>query len=338
MARVAVTLNQNTSIGVQVAAWQDAANQIHQLVAIETQTGAADPVPVGATNPLPVQSSAANPVVVNGNVAAGSADSGAGIKISGVFNTAPPTYANGQRADFQSDVNGNLCVNIKAGAAAGGTSSTFAAAFPGTGTAMGALNSAGTLMQPMNLDASGNLKITIASGGVPAQQDNAAFTGGSSVGLGFMATFNDSITNLSTGNAGALRCTLNRALYAAPAGAVSGGATPFTYVNVSASNNATRIKSTPGQVYAIQVVNISGVIGYLKLYDRGSAAPVPGTDTPIFNLPIPANTSAAGVALQVPVGMVFANGIGFAITQGIALNDNTAYATAAQIALNVQYN
>lgn len=41
----------------------------------------------------------------------------------------------------------------------GGTSSDFGAAFPASGSAVGAKDSAGTNMAPLNLDASGNLKV-----------------------------------------------------------------------------------------------------------------------------------------------------------------------------------
>jgi hypothetical protein len=42
----------------------------------------------------------------------------------------------------------------------GGTSSSFGAAFPASGTAIGAKDSTGTNMAALNLDASGNLKIS----------------------------------------------------------------------------------------------------------------------------------------------------------------------------------
>lgn len=50
-----------------------------------------------------------------------------------------------------------------AGGGAGGTSSTFGAAFPGTGTAAGFRDSGGD-MAAGNLDASGNLKVNVAAG------------------------------------------------------------------------------------------------------------------------------------------------------------------------------
>lgn len=47
-----------------------------------------------------------------GNVAGGTTDSGNPIKVGGVYNTALPTYTNGQRTDLQSGTRGGLHVNI----------------------------------------------------------------------------------------------------------------------------------------------------------------------------------------------------------------------------------
>lgn len=66
----------------------------------------------------------------------------------------------GNRYVFPSaDANGYVNVNVAAGGASGGTSSTFGAAFPATGTAAGFKDSTGALLAPGNLDASGNLKV-----------------------------------------------------------------------------------------------------------------------------------------------------------------------------------
>jgi hypothetical protein len=45
---------------------------------------------------------------VVGNVASGTADSGNGVKVSGIYNSSAPTFVSGNRADLQTDVNGNL--------------------------------------------------------------------------------------------------------------------------------------------------------------------------------------------------------------------------------------
>lgn len=79
------------------------------------------------------------------------------------------------------DGSGNLNVNVAAGGGAGGTSSSFGAAFPASGTAIGAKDSAGTNMAALNLDASGNLKVNVAAGG-------AAGGTSSSFGAAFPAT------------------------------------------------------------------------------------------------------------------------------------------------------
>jgi hypothetical protein len=49
-------------------------------------------------------------VTAVGNVASGTADSGNGIKVSGIYNSATPTFANGQRADLQVNSSGALIV------------------------------------------------------------------------------------------------------------------------------------------------------------------------------------------------------------------------------------
>lgn len=61
---------------------------------------------------------------------------------------------------------GRLLVN--ATGSSGGTSSTFGAAFPTTGTAVGATD--GTNMQPLNVDGSGNLKVNVVTGGSSGTQ------------------------------------------------------------------------------------------------------------------------------------------------------------------------
>lgn len=142
------------------ATYQDAANRQHQKVVIQTQTGAGDPANVGASNPLPVSGSLtilsgsvslsgvspiSGTVTAVGDIANATVDSGNPIKIAGVYNSAAPTFTSGQRANVQLDINGNLKVNIAAGAAAGGTSSSFGAATPAVGTAAGF--SDGTNMQ-----------------------------------------------------------------------------------------------------------------------------------------------------------------------------------------------
>lgn len=62
------------------------------------------------------------------------------------------------------------------GAGAGGTSSAFSAAFPGSGTALGFLDSTATNMVPGNLDASGNLKVAGSFSSAPVKSATATLS------------------------------------------------------------------------------------------------------------------------------------------------------------------
>jgi len=112
-------------------------------------------------------------------------------------------------------VNNAVRVNIVAGGAAGGgTSSTFGAAFPATGTAAGFISSTGT-MTGANLDASGNLEVACLIGcGGSSFLDNTAFTFGTSVisNTGFVV--DDVAPNaVAENSAGAPRMSSNRIPY-----------------------------------------------------------------------------------------------------------------------------
>jgi hypothetical protein len=80
------------------------------------------------------------------------------------------------------DLTGTLCT-AGGGGGGGGTSSLFNAAFPASGTAVGALNSAGTNMVPLNLDSSGNLKVTGGTGGTASNFGSAFPTAGTAAGF-----------------------------------------------------------------------------------------------------------------------------------------------------------
>ena len=268
-------------------------------------------------------------VQVAGTIADGSADSGNSVKIGGTYNSVAPTVASGQRYGLQIDANGFLKVNIAAGAAAGGTSSTFGAAVPAVGTAIGATD--GTNMQLVHVDGSGNLKVNIAAGGVPAGQDNTGFTAGTTQGLPALAVFNDGIGALTSTNQGALRCTADRKLYVAPGASVSGGWTPVSVVG-AASVNLTTVKASPGQVGFMQVTNQDTTWAYVKLYDVLAGGFSGGVTSPKLSLGIP---PGGGFVLPGPVA--FATGIYMSITSGIALLDQTALPNANKVSVNIGY-
>src|ERR1700749_4316335 len=234
MARTTVTLNQGVD-GATVAFWLDASSAFHQYVIMETQSGSGDPSPIGTSNPLPVIFNAAQPIV--GDLVAGNQDNNsAGVKLSAVYNSSPPTYASGQRSNLQTDNQGNLLVNIAAGQNAGGTSSTYGAAFPAAGTAIGFLNNAGTGMQAGQLDGSGNLKVNIVAGSVQAVTDNSSnLVSGTTQALATAYAFNDSASAVTSGNMGIPHITANRQQRCVIDASANGGATAYSAISSAAA-------------------------------------------------------------------------------------------------------
>ncbi len=103
----------------------------------------------------------------------------------------------------------------------------------------------------------------------------------------------------------------------------------------AASDNATNVKASAGQLYAVQVFNTNASARYLKLYDKATA-PTVGTDTPVKTLLIPGNITGAGMVLNWDKGLEFTAGIGFGLTTGIADSDTNAVA-ANEIAVDLDY-
>lgn len=101
--------------------------------------------------------------------------------------------------------------------------------------------------------------------------------------------------------------------------ATAGGSTPYHLIS-AASTNATNVKSSAGNVYGLSISNTNAAARFFKLYDK-SSAPTVGTDVPKRTIQIPAN---ATVICAFPVGLSFANGIGFSTNTGIADADTGA--------------
>jgi hypothetical protein len=80
----------------------------------------------------------------------------------GFYNSTVPTLTNGQQIGLQTDINGNLKVNVVSGGGGGGgggSSSAFGSAFPLTGTAIGATS--GGNMVAVAADGSNNLNVDL---------------------------------------------------------------------------------------------------------------------------------------------------------------------------------
>lgn len=103
----------------------------------------------------------------------------------------------------------------------------------------------------------------------------------------------------------------------------------------AASTNATSVKASAGQVYAMQCFNVNAAVRYVKLYNKASA-PTVGTDTPVKTLAIPGNTAGAGFVIGWPQGLAFGTGIAFALTTE-ATDAGTTAVAANEITVNIDY-
>jgi len=106
----------------------------------------------------------------------------------------------------------------------------------------------------------------------------------------------------------------------------------------AATNNATVVKATPGQLYGFDLFNLDQTPIYLKFYDVATT-PTPGTTTIKLRFGVSAVASALGTHRPPSIwahGVTFATGIAFAMVTGITDADNTAVA-ASEFLLNVYY-
>lgn len=164
----------------------------------------------------------------------------------------------------------------------------------------------------------------------------AALPAGTNV-IGHVIVDSGTITTVSavTAITNALPAGTNTIGGVTPVSSTTGGATPFRYVIAAGANqDSQNVKASAGTVYSIDAFLAVGTLRYLKLYDKATAPT--SADTPVHTFLIPGNTAGAGFTKSIPVGMLFANGIGFRVTTGLADND-TGPAVANDGVINLDY-
>lgn len=116
---------------------------------------------------------------------------------------------------------------------------------------------------------------------------------------------------------------------------VTGGGLVMFHLVGAASTNATVVKNQAGQVYDVQIYNLSSQPRYVKFYDT-SSAPTAGSGTPVKVVAVPGNSSLAGVVKNWDKGLAFASGIAFVTVTGMADNDATAVG-AGELLVEIDY-
>lgn len=113
----------------------------------------------------------------------------------------------------------------------------------------------------------------------------------------------------------------------------SGGLSKFHLVG-AATDNATNVKASAGQVYAITAFNLNAAARYLKFHNT-SGTPTAGSGVTDAYL-IPGNTAGAGLAINIDKGIAFSTGIGITLVTGITDASTTAIG-ASEVVINVYY-
>jgi len=113
----------------------------------------------------------------------------------------------------------------------------------------------------------------------------------------------------------------------------SSGYNTFHSLVSAASTNATSVKSSAGTLGTILLSNTSASWRYVKFFNL-SVAPTPGTSTPVWQAPIPPNSSID--ITSTVQGFRLSTGIAYAITGGSALLDNTSVGSG-EVLVNLSY-
>ena len=107
---------------------------------------------------------------------------------------------------------------------------------------------------------------------------------------------------------------------------------PYT-LSSAATTNATVVKGAAGSVFSVIASNVGAGAAFLKLYNL-AVAPTVGTSVPVLTIPI---APSGVVALDFgTLGVRFATGIAFAITNLVADSDATVI-VAAQVKVMLGY-
>jgi hypothetical protein len=175
----------------------------------------------------------------------------------------------------------------------------------------------------------GVIRTTIANDSPGIIQDDAAFTVGSTYvrAAGFVAD-ESSTDSVNEDDLGAARMTLDRVLWASPAAVTaSTQATVGCYLVSAASTNSTSCKGSAGNLYGIRVVNTTGTLYYLRLYNTAAAPTCSSATGFIESIPIPASATGAGIVWAPTYPINYSTGIGYCFTGGSSSTDNTNAAT-----------
>lgn len=99
-----------------------------------------------------------------------------------------------------------------------------------------------------------------------------------------------------------------------------------------ATTNATLVRPNPTRLFRISGTNANAAARYLKLYNK-TTLPVVGTDLPFW-----VETLEASAPFSVDLdGLLFSNGLGYAITTNFPDSDTGPVSSGDIVAMNISY-
>lgn len=194
----------------------------------------------------------------------------------------------------------------------------------------------------LNIDASGQIAVTLASAQTLATVTNVATIGTSitpgtsaahlgkaedaahapgDTGVAILGRRIDTAASSAgtSGDYATVDTSAEGAVWATLTPTTTSGCTPFKTIDLDETEE--EVKATAGNVYGYYFANTSASARYLKWYNATAANVTVGTTTPVITMYLPP-TSAGHVGLPYPIG--FTTAITVAATTGVADNDTGA--------------
>lgn len=110
----------------------------------------------------------------------------------------------------------------------------------------------------------------------------------------------------------------------------------FNSTIAPATPAVTVVKQNAGYLSHISCFNLLATPVYVKLFDVSGTITL-GTTNANYEFMCPGNTAGAGFVVPLTSFLTFSNSIKYAVTGGIAFNDNTSI-TASSVIVNVGFN
>src|SRR5579884_1498233 len=224
------------------------------------------------------------------------------------------------------DASGNLKVNVAAGGGSGGTSSSFSATFPATGTAIGA--SDGTNMKALLVDASGYLKVNVAAGGGAGGTSSSFTAAFPSTGTAIGASDGTTMQALQVDGSKNLKVTI-------ASGSVTANAGTGTFNDASVGTTGSATPASASLIGASDGTNLHGLLvdgsGYLKV--NVAAGGGAGGTSSSFSSAFPSTGTAIGASDGTNMKALLVDGSGYlkvnvaagGASGGTALADDTTF-------------